>query len=153
MLVAVLLCHLRNCVDDFLFFFIVITNAEAEYNFCFPLLIMDNGIVLGEDNVVFKHKHLTLLELTDVMVLPIVFPQHVLVTVHLILRQVRVLFLRLNFASKLAADVAEVVLASIMHVQLILIVKVPRGAKIAVRVLLVDVLVKRVKLVVRLFKD
>jgi hypothetical protein len=87
------------------------------------------------------------------MVLSIVFSEHVLVTVDFVLRQVGLLLSCLHLLPELAADIAEVMRTAIMNIQLVLIVEVLSRTEEAMRVLLIDVLLKWLVLVIRLLED
>lgn len=95
---------------------IVIPHTESKYDLCGPFLIVHDGVVLSEHDVVLENQHLALFELTYVMVLPVVLSEHVLVTVNLVLWQVGLLFASLDLLAELAADIAEVMLTAVVDV-------------------------------------
>lgn len=59
----------------------------------------------------------------------------------------------LDLFAKFAANIAKVMIASVMHVEFVLIVKKLGWAEEAIGVLLIDVLVQRLVLVIRLFEN
>jgi len=87
------------------------------------------------------------------MVFTVVLPQHVLIPVNFILRQIRMLLTSLDFFAKFAANIAKVMIASVMHIEFVLIVKILGWAKEAIGVLLFDVLVQRLVLIIWLFEN
>jgi len=128
-------------------------DTKPKVDFCDSFLVMLNCIMLIKDHSVLKDEHCAFFELTYMMVFTVVLPEHVLIPVDFILRQIRMLLTSLNLFAKFAANIAKVMIASVMHIEFVLIVKILGWAEEAIGVLLVDVLVQRLVLVIRLFKN
>jgi hypothetical protein len=90
---------LRDWVNDLGLFFVLITETEAENDLSSSLLSMDYAVVLCQNDVVFKDKHLALFEFTDVVILAVVLSKLILVAIDFVLWQVCVLFTSLNLSS------------------------------------------------------
>lgn len=139
-------------VDNDFALFLLIINAKAKHNPSGPLLPVNDIVVLIQNHIVFKDKHLAFLKFAYVVVLAVVLPQLILVSVDLILWEVSGALFRLDFLAKLAADVAEVMGRPVVDVQLILVVEVLGFTEEAVGMLLANMLVEWLILVVGLLK-
>jgi hypothetical protein len=75
----------NRLINNFDLFIIIMHHTEPKVDFSHSFLVMYDRIMLVKNYGIFEHKHSAFFKLTDMMILPVMLSEHVLIPVDFIL--------------------------------------------------------------------